>query len=298
MNTPQERLRRSMTFIPGHLPEHIATALDDPYLDSALFDLEDLVIPSEKDKARKYVAEVIQSGKLQEKDIEIVVRINHPSTPFFDDDMAAVMPAKPDMIRIPKVESRDDVLLVEEVIAGYEQKLGLKPGSVLLMSAIESPKGLLGAYEIAASSPRMIGMALSAADYTKDMRMERTKEGFELDWARGMILNCARAAGVFVMDTTFLFQDLAAFEAEAVRARRMGFDGKTSISAEQNKILARIFSPTPEEIALAKKALALEAEYQKSGVGFAHDGDMFFDKPIVDRYRRILRIAEKLKQNP
>ena len=297
MNIPQERIRRNMCFIPGHLPERIAAALDDPYLDSALFDLEDLVVPYEKPNARKNVAEAILSGKFQAKDIEIVVRINHPSTPFFQDDIAAMMPAKPEIIRIPKVESKDDVLLVEKLVAEYEKKLGYESGCVLLMSAIESPKGVLHAYEIATSSPRMVGMALSAADYTKDMQMERTKEGFELDWARGMILNSARAAGVFVMDTSFLFQDLIAFEAEAKRARSMGFDGKTCTNAEQTKILARVFSPTPEEIVMAEKALAIEAEYLKSGKGFAQDGDMFFDKPVVDRYRKILRIADKLKRS-
>ncbi len=297
MKAAKERLRRNMSFIPGHMPDHIEMALNDPNLDSALFDLEDLVVPAEKPAARKNVAAAIKSGAFQAKGIETVVRVNDPSTSFFEEDMAAMMPAKPDMIRIPKVESRDDVLFVERIMEGYERKLGYEPGSVLLMAAIESPKGVLNAYEIATASPRLAGMALSSADYTKDMRVERTKEGRELDWARGMLLNCARAAGIFVMDTSFVFQDLAAFEAEALHAKRMGFDGKTSgtVWPGQTEILARIFSPTAEEVAYAEKVLVMAEEYEKSGAGFASDGDLFFDKPIVERYKRILRAAGKLK---
>lgn len=294
----KERLRRNMCFVPGHMPEHIQLALDDPDMDSALFDLEDLVPVSQKPRARELVAEAVRSGKFQEKGTECVVRINHPSTPFFEDDLAAVMPAKPDMIRIPKVESRDDVIFVEKIVAGYERKLGFPDCSVMLMSAIESPKGVLNAYEIAASSPRMIGMALSSADYTLELQAERTKEGAELDWARGMLLNCARAAGVFVMDTSFVFQDLEAFEAEARRAKSMGFDGKTSgtVWPGQTAILNRVFSPSPEQIAYAEKVVAMEKEYERAGSGFISDGDMFFDKPVVDRYKRLLRIAGQLRK--
>ena len=297
MNVAKERLRRNMVFIPGHMPDHIQVALLDPDMDSALFDLEDLVSPDMKPKARQLVSEAIRAGAFQAKGIETVVRINHPATPFFEDDMAAIMPAKPDMIRIPKVENKDDVLFVEKIVSGYERKLGFAQNTVMLMSAIESPRGVLNAYEIATASPRMLGMALSSADYTREMQAERTKEGIELDWARGMLLHCARAAGVFVMDTSFIFQDLAAFEAEARRAKAMGFDGKTggTMWPGQTAILSKVFSPSPEEIAYAEKVLAMEKQYLDSGAGFASEGDMFFDKPVVDRYRRLLRIAKQLE---
>jgi citrate lyase subunit beta/citryl-CoA lyase len=111
-----------------------------------------------------------------------------------------------------------------------------------------------------------------------------------------MLLNSARAAGVFAMDTSFTFEDAEALEREAKRAKAMGFDGKTvgGTTPERIAMIAvvnKVFSPTDEQISFAKKVLALEKEYEASGEAVSRVGDMTLDKPIVEQYRQILRCA-------
>jgi citrate lyase subunit beta/citryl-CoA lyase len=295
----KDRLRRNMVIIPGNVMEDIKSVLNDPETDSVILDLEDLVSFDHKLEARAMVCDIIKSGAFQAKEIEVVVRINHPDSLYFEDDVRDLMSVKPDILRVPKVESREDVLLVDKVMGMYEKKNGYAINSVYIMAAIESARGVLNAYEIASASPRLIGIALSAGDYCKDLKVIRTKEGNELDWARGMLLNSGRAAGVFVMDTSFTFSDLNALEKEAKRAKDMGFDGKTTLGGTKNpemaKIINKVFSPSPEEIEYAKKVLAIEGHYEALGGASNIDGDVFIDKPIVEQYRRLLRIAGELK---
>jgi citrate lyase subunit beta/citryl-CoA lyase len=283
-----------MLLVAGNSKSGIQNALEHPGVDSVILDVEDLVAPSKKDEVRASVCELIKSGKFQEKGIEVVVRINDPDTPYYIDDIRMLMEAKPDLLRIPKVECREDVLCVNSLVNAYEKKMGYEGNTVLLMAAIESAKGVLNAFEVATCCPRIIGMALSSADYCKDMKVLRTKEGMELDWARGMLLNSARAAGVFAIDTSFTFVDAEALEKEAKRAKAMGFDGKTvgsNANPEMVAIVNKVFSPTDEQIAFAKKVLALEKKYEASGEAVSREGDMTLDKPIVEQYRQILRSA-------
>jgi citrate lyase subunit beta/citryl-CoA lyase len=285
-----------MLLIPGHWKLGIQNALEHPGVDSVILDLEELVAPSEKDEVRASVCELIKSGKFQEKGIEVVVRINHPDTPYYIDDIHMLMEAKPDMLRIPKVECREDVLCVNSLVNAYEKRMGYQENTVFLMAAIESAKGTLNAFEIATCCPRIIGMALASADYCKDMKVLRTKETMALDWARGMLLHSARAAGIFAMDTSFTFFDAEALEKEARRAKAMGFDGKTIAGADPEfvAIINKIFSPTDEQIAFAKKVLALEKEYEASGGAVSVEGDIILDKPVVEQYRQILRSAGEI----
>lgn len=201
------------------------------------------------------------------------------------------------MIRIPKVETRDDVICVDNLLTVLEKKYGYEPNTIYLMAAIESAKGVLNAYSIATCCSRMIGMALSAADYCEDLKVIRTKESKELDWARGMLLNSARAAGVFVMDTSFTFMDPEAHRKEAQHAKELGFDGKTSFSLDGSGIdvINSVFTPSEEEIEYARKIVALEEEYLESGGASAMIGDVFLDKPIVEQYRKLLRFVDELK---
>ncbi|MER5666938.1 HpcH/HpaI aldolase/citrate lyase family protein [Streptomyces mirabilis] len=293
--TPNRR-RRNMLLIPGNFEDHIQKALTIPGVDSVILDLEDLVAPSKKDATRKTVCDLIQSGVFREKGIEVVVRINHMDTPYYVDDIQALMEARPDMLRISKVERREDVLAVDSLLNAYEKKLGYPDNTVYLMAAIESAIGVLNSYEIASSCPRIIGMALASADYCQDIKMVRTRGGLELDWARGMLLHSARAAGAFVCDTSFIFDDQEALEKESVHAKQLGFDGKTIAGAvpESVAIVNKAFTPTAEQVAYAKKVLAMAVEYGAAGDTVALDGDVILDKPVIEQYKHVLRYAGEL----
>jgi citrate lyase subunit beta/citryl-CoA lyase len=297
MATSPTRRRRNMLLIPGNFEEQIQKALNNPGVDSVILCLEDLVAPSKKDATRTSVCDLIKSGAFQEKGIEVVVRINHMDTPYYVDDIQALMEAKPDMLRVPKVERREDILAVDSLLNAYEKKLGYPTNTIYLMAAIESAAGVLNSYSIAASCERIIGMAQGSADYCRDIKVVRTKGSMELDWARGMLLNSARAAGVFVCDASFTFwDDPEALEKESAHAKALGFDGKTVVGAEPESvaIVNKAFTPTAEQVAYAKKVLAMAEEYEAGGDALALDGDIILDKPIIEQYKHVLRYAGEL----
>jgi citrate lyase subunit beta/citryl-CoA lyase len=282
-------LHRTMLFAPGNNP----AMLKDAHIyrpDAVMFDLEDGVVVNEKDTARFLVYQIVKA--IDRGETETVVRINGLDTPYGKEDIRAVVRAQPDVIRIPKTETAQDVQDVEELIAAEERAAGIPIGTMKLMAAIEGPIGVLNAHQIAKSSARLIGIALGAEDYATSLKTNRSKEGAELSFARGMIVNAARAAGIYALDTIFAdLNDEDGFRKEVHLIKQMGFDGKSIISPRQIGIVHEIFTPDAKEIEQAQRVLQAiaEAEQKKSGV-IALDGRMI-DKPIVESARRTLELA-------
>ncbi|MBS7307442.1 MAG: citrate (pro-3S)-lyase subunit beta [Eubacteriales bacterium] len=284
------RLRRSMLFVPGNNPGMIR----DAHIygsDSIMFDLEDSVSINEKDAARYLVYKALTSLKYGKK--ELVVRINALDTRLGIDDLEAIVRAQPHVIRLPKTETAQDVIDCEREIERIEREIGMPVGTTGMMAAIESAKGVLNAYDIARSSKRLIGIALGAEDYVTDLKTTRSPEGIELLFARSMIVNAARAAGIAALDTVYSdVNNEEGFRAEAELIKKLGFDGKSVINPRQIQPLHDVFNPSEKDIA---KALAImeaikEAESRGSGV-ISLNGKMI-DKPVVERARYMLERAE------
>ncbi len=185
------RLRRTMMFVPGNNPGMIKDA--GIYgADCIMFDLEDSVSINEKDAARFLVYSALTT--LDYSPAEIVVRINDLSSGLGVQDLEAIVRAKPDVIRLPKTETAQDVIDCEREIERIEREAGIPVGTTGMMAAIESAEGVVNAPAIAKSSKRLIGIALGAEDYVTDLKTTRS-DGTELAFARGMIVNAARSAG-------------------------------------------------------------------------------------------------------
>ncbi|MBQ1818470.1 MAG: citrate lyase subunit beta, partial [Clostridia bacterium] len=194
------RLRRSMLFVPGNNPGMIR----DAHIygsDSIMFDLEDSVAITEKDTARFLVYNALTHLRYGKK--ELVVRINDLSSGLGIADLEAIVRAQPDVIRLPKTDSAKDVIECEREIERIEREAGIPVGKTGMMAAIESANGVLNAREIAFASKRLIGIALGAEDYVTDLKTTRSPEGIELMFARGMIVNAAKAAGIMALDTVY-----------------------------------------------------------------------------------------------
>ncbi|MBQ3552205.1 MAG: citrate (pro-3S)-lyase subunit beta [Clostridia bacterium] len=283
------RLRRSMLFVPGNNPGMIR----DAHIygsDSIMFDLEDSVSINEKDAARYLVYKALTSLKYGKK--ELVVRINALDTRLGIDDLEAMVRAQPHVIRLPKTETAKDVIDCEREIARIEAEIGLPVGTTKMMAAIESAQGVLNAYEIAKSSSRLIGIALGAEDYVTDLKTTRSPEGVELLFARSMIVNAARAAGIAALDTVYSdVNNEAGFRAEAELIKKLGFDGKSVINPRQIQPLHDIFNPTEKDIAKAKAIMAAIAEAEARGSGVASLNGKMIDKPIVERAKYMLERA-------
>ena len=218
------RLRRTMMFMNAQKP----SLIKDAYIygcDSIIMDLEDAVAENQKDAARFSLYHALKT--IDYGDTEVIVRINGLDTPHWQEDIRCVVAAGADGIRIAKCESAEDVKLVEKHVLEAEKEFRVEEGRTLLMEALESPKGILNAYEIVTASDRMFGYAISGGDFRKSMHVQIEKGGIEMVTARGNMLLAARAAGVQCFDTMFPnVDDMEGFKEEVIQNCKMGFDGK------------------------------------------------------------------------
>ncbi|SFM15914.1 aldolase/citrate lyase family protein [Pelosinus propionicus] len=284
-----EKLRRSMMFVPGNNPGMLLNA--GIYgADTIILDCEDAVAITEKDSARNLVFQAISELNYG---TEVAVRINHISTPFGWDDLKRVLPAKPDLIRLPMAQGPEEIRQIDEFISEAEEKNKFPAGSIKMMAAVETPKGLRFAYEIAAASPRMVALAIGAEDFIANLKTTRSKLGRELLAARGQLVLAAREAGIQCIDTVFSdINDEEGFKRELELIKEMGFDGKSVVNPRQVSVVHDFFAPTAKEMDHAERVLAAyqEALEKKSGV-ISLNGKMI-DLPIVARAERTLAYAK------
>ena len=284
------RLRRTMMFMNAQKPGLIK----DAYIygvDSIMLDLEDAVAENQKDAARFSLYHALKT--IDYGDTEVIVRINGLDTPHWREDIRVCVAGGADGIRIAKCESAQDVKTVEEATLAAEKEFGVEEGRTLLMAALESPKGILNAYEICTASERLFGVAISGGDFRKCMQVSVVPGGIEMLVARGQMLLAARAAGVQCFDTVFTnLDDMEGFEAEVRQNKEMGFDGKSLINPKQIPVVHRIFTPTQKEIAAAEKIVRAVRENKDKGVGvFTVDGKMI-DITFLPGAERVIQLAK------
>ncbi len=288
------RLRRSMLFVPGNSPGLI---IDAPVFapDSIILDLEDAVAVDQKDAARELVVSALKT--LDFGPCEVCVRINGRHTPFFERDVRSLVPARPHALRLAMVESAADIVWLDELLGSCELDAGLASGSIKIMAAIETAKGVLNAREIAVASPRLVAMSFGAEDFTHSIQSERTAHGHELLLARAAVVLAARAAGIDPIDTVYSqVDDDSGFRADVHAAKQLGFAGKSCVHPRQIAVVHDVFSPTAEEVYKAERILSAFADALQQGTGvIAVDGRMV-DGPIVAKAQRIVDIA-KASQN-
>lgn len=285
----KDRLRRSMMFIPGNNPGMIRDA--NIYgADSIMFDLEDSVAYTEKDAARLLVYNALKTLDFGSK--ETVVRINDLSSGLGVADLEAVVRAGVQVVRLPKTDSAQDVIDCEREIERIEKEAGIPVGTTGMMAAIESANGVLNAAAIAKASDRLIGIALGAEDYVTDLKTTRS-DGIELLFARSMILNAARAAGIAALDTVYSdVNNEEGFVAEAKIIKKLGFDGKSIINPRQIEPLHKVFMPSEKDLNKARAIMDAIAEANARGSGVASLKGKMIDKPVVIRAQRLLDLYE------
>ena len=286
----KERLRRTMMFVPGNNPAMVKDA--GIYgADSIMFDLEDAVSMAEKDAARDLVYEALQTQDYG--DAELVVRVNGQDTPYYANDVRAMVKAGIDVVRLPKAEDAEMVKKLDADITAAEKEFGREEGSTMLMAAIESAKGVINAYQIASASDRIMGIALSAEDYTTDMKTHRYPDGAELEFARNMVLHAARAAGVAAFDTVFTnMNDTEGFYRETEYIHQLGFDGKSLVNPRQIPMVNKVYEPTKKEIENAKNVENAIKEAKLKGSGVISMNGQMVDRPVVLRAERVMRLAK------
>ncbi|MBW2735826.1 MAG: citrate lyase ACP [Deltaproteobacteria bacterium] len=286
--TAQDALRRSRLYLPGNEPKFMVSA-GLHGADGLIFDLEDAVHPAEKDAARLVVREALLT--LDFGDAERMVRINQ--LPLGLEDLDDIIPACPDLILIPKTEQAEQVRQVDARIRDIH---GVdKTRQVWLMPIIESALGVENAYAIASASERVVAVTMGLEDYTADLGVVKTSAGDESRWARGRVVNAARAAGVQAIDS--VYGDVADKEglmAWARRSRDMGFTGMGCVHPRQVTPIHQAFAPSAQEIARALKISAAFAEAEAQGLGVVSLGSKMIDAPVVKRALKLVRRARAM----
>jgi citrate lyase subunit beta/citryl-CoA lyase len=284
------RARRSSLILPVNVPRFVEKA-GLRGADAVVLDLEDSVPPAEKASARRLVRDAL--GPAGRGGAEVLVRVNNDPALLWDDVEAAVHPGL-DGLALPKAESaaliRDLVSRIEQL----ERRRGIEPGHVRLSLAIETPRGLLQAEAIAASSSRIATMGVGVEDYCLELGVEPSADGVELLYAVSRVVTIGKAAGIQptgLLGSIAGFRDLAAFEGAAMRARQLGCEGAGCIHPDQVPVLNRVFSPDPAKVEHARRVVeAFEDGLRRGTASVDLDGRMV-DIPVYKRAEVILTRA-------
>ena len=282
----RDRFRRSRLYLPGSQPKLMLNAgIHQP--DAIILDLEDSVGAGEKLSARFIVRNALRV--LDFFGAERMVRINQGE--LGREDLASIIPQPVDLVLIPKVETTDQVEAVDADIARICQAVGRKE-PVFIMPIIESARGVLNAGEIALASPHNVALTIGLEDYAADLGVERTAGGGESRFARDMVVNAARAAGLQAIGS--VFGDVAdedGLRAAAEEAKGMGFDGMGAIHPRQIAVIHEAFAPTDTEIENAKAIVRAYDEAEAQGLGVVSLGSKMIDPPVVQRAQRTVDLA-------
>ena len=268
--------RRSFIFTPGTRPKLLSKAFESG-ADIVCLELEDGVAPDEKNKARQNVVKLLKSAPVRES-CELVVRVNSLRTRFGLDDLVAFLDTPtPLTIMLPKVESEDEVKIIDDLFLENNQQINLQV-------IIETNKGLEACFEIAQSSPNITALFFGGVDMAADLRCSGTWDS--LLYARSKLVHAAAAANIDSLDVPFLdLNDENGLLEQATLAKELGFSGKGAIHPKQIPVINSIFTPSPEEIAYAVRVIE---EFKKAESGLVVLDGKLIEKPVLREMERKL----------
>jgi citrate lyase subunit beta/citryl-CoA lyase len=275
-------LLRSVLFVPGTRSDRFEKALAAG-ADAVILDLEDAVAPSRKAEARDTVAAFLSTAPASPP--LVFVRVNAPDSPWIADDLARAADfAGIHGLVVPKVESPGHL----ETVARHAPDRRVIP-------LIESPRAVLNAPAIAAADAHVLALLFGAEDLTADLGISRTIDGEELLFGRSQVVLAAASVGAEAIDAVFTdVADADRLQADARRARALGFRGKMAIHPKQVPVINRAFSPTAEEVARARQVVS---SFEAAGdEGVTRLGDEMIEAPVVARARRIIARAESISR--
>lgn len=256
--------------------------------------------PDAKDRARADLVKFLNDGAHKKAGIATFPRINHPSSPYWEDDVDALVEAGADGIVIPKAESVEEVRAVENRLSAVEAAAADRHEPLSVVVMLETARGVLRAAELAASTRRGVALLFGREDFSASIGLMRRHadslaEGSpELLYARSQVVLAAQSAGLGSIDgASFTFADADYMNRDASLTARIGFTGKLAAHPAHVKAIQAGFNPDPADVAVAERIVALETDAlarREAPVGGV-DG-MEVTPPIVDQARLLLERAE------
>jgi citrate lyase subunit beta / citryl-CoA lyase len=282
---------RSLLFVPADSERKLARGPESE-ADALILDLEDSVVLANRPAARRLGRAFLDASG--SAGFRRWVRINPLASGAALDDLAAIVPGKPDGILLPKCVP-DDLRTLDHYLSAFETAGALPPGRIRVIAiATETPAAMFALGNYARVSPRLEGITWGAEDLAACIGgNNRRLDGAYDDvyrLARSLCLLAAAAAGVTPIDTIFTdFKDEAGLADECAAARRSGFTAKMAIHPAQIPVINRTFTVSDDELAWARKVVSLFAANPDSGT-IALDGKML-DRPHLTLARRLLGIG-------
>lgn len=297
-----DRILRSMLFVPANSWRMITTAATEGE-DAVILDLEDACPIAEKETGRVFARDSIPM--LKEKGIDVFVRVNSLETELTEEDLSYVVVEGLDGIMLPKSDSKEDIIRLEQLIKEEEKKKGLKPDSISVLPLLETPKGIAATPEIVSGSPRVIGVSFGAGDYSREIGAGMGVTNLSADdfflmasHPRSTIALAARAAGILAIDSPFfgLVIDIEGIMREARKVKLMGFTGKLLVHPRHVEPVNQVFAPTKEEVNFAKRVIEVYEEAKAKGLGATSIGGRMIDYGSYRRALNLISIAEKIAE--
>ncbi len=284
---------RSWLFAPGDSEKKMLKATAGP-ADIVLLDLEDAVAEEEKGAARARVARFLASQPESDRR-RLWVRINPLDGPHALADLAAVIPALPGGIMLPKSGGREDVERLDNYLSALEVSAGVSRGATPVIALVtETAQAMFttGGYR---GAPRLVAMTWGAEDLAAAVgasgnRKDDGAYGFTYELARSLCLLGASAAAVAPIESIHGdFHDTDGLRKRAETARREGYRGMLAIHPDQVGIINDAFMPEAGEIAIAQAIVDLFAA--NPGVGAIAYGDTMLDRPHLARAQALLAMV-------
>jgi len=284
--TAKDRNRISRLYLPGNAPSLMINAgIHHP--DGIILDLEDAVAADKKFEARFMVRNALRN--LDFYGAERMVRINQ--VPAGLEDLEYIVPHNVNLILVPKCEGAVQIHAVNKRIDELKAQYNIS-GNIWLMPIVESAMGVLKAYEIAASAENIVAMAIGLEDYTADLGVRRTGDATESFFARNMLVNACKAAGIQAIDSVFSdVADMEGLKQNVLKSKALGFDGMGCIHPRQIRVIHENFAPDTAEIEKAKKIVNAFIEAGEKGLGVVSLGTKMIDAPVVKRAQKTIDLA-------
>lgn len=280
---------RALLFMPGDDRRKIEKAAT-LNVDAIIMDLEDGVALSQKGAARVGAASALR--ELNFGRCTRFVRINPVGSPYWRDDLAAVLPELPDGIVLPKAEDAAHIREVCTLMSDMERAHGLPSRHMGLLAIVETGLGVVNVREIAGADHRLAGLVFGAEDFASDIGATRTANGDEVFYARSAVVVHARAHRLAAIDTPHIdFRDLDGLRSETEQVSRMGYTGKLAIHPSQVDIIQQVFTPSQAQIGQAIRLIEAHDAQQAAGSGVFALDDKMVDMPMIRAAESVLARA-------
>jgi citrate lyase subunit beta/citryl-CoA lyase len=291
-----------MLFVPANSWRMITTAATEGG-DAAILDLEDACPIAEKETGRIFARDSIPM--LKEKGMDVFVRVNSFETGWVEEDIRYVVTEGLDGIMLPKSDSKEDIVRLDQLLREEEKKKGLKSNSISILPLLETPKGILAVSDIISSSQRVIGVSFGAGDYSREIGAGMGVTSLSADefflmtaHPRSCIALAARAAGILAIDSPFfgLVIDIEGIMKETRKVKLMGFTGKLLVHPRHVDPVNHVFSPTKEEVDFAERVIEVYEEAKAKGLGATSMGGRMIDYGSYRRALNLISMAEKIAE--